>query len=201
MERKYVAIAILLILVISSIPIGYYFSNQTEVNEGTPTPNPKTTKSPMGPIPSLHSFYLGASRIFVVSANATYGNYPLPTITTPPSLINGGQPIARTGEPCVIIEATLRNDYSTDYPAPNSNPDNSTKTYVALNAALFSEATRIDARDITNAYPIESVSTNRAFTTLDYGENDTLTIYLATNNTDVTSFQLSGYYIGALTPP
>jgi hypothetical protein len=110
--------------------------------------------------------------------------------------------IAKNGESCVIINVTLRNDYSTQNPAPNSIPNyNLTLTYVALTAHLFSGENQINATDITNAFPLDSVFTNRAFTSLSYGESTTLSIYLATDQTDITSFQLAPYYVGQMPPP
>lgn len=163
------------------------------------------TKSAM-PIQSVSDYYLQyngiTSRIFVVSANATHGNYPGPTVTAVPYPTESV--IAQSGEPCVIINVTLRNDYTTQNPAPNPVPlpnYNSTLTYIALTAHLFSGETQINATDITNAFPLDSVFTNRAFTSLNYGESTILSIYLATNETDITSFQLIPYYVGLAPSP
>jgi hypothetical protein len=169
------------------IIFGYYFANQTEFS-------PK-------PIQSVSNFYLDESRIFVVSANASYGNYPYPTVTSPPFGNPSGSPIAENGEPCVIINVTLRNDYSTEYPAPNPIPHDTTLVYVAFTAHIFTGEKQINAKDITNADWVFSAGTNGAFTSLHYGESTTVTIYLATNNRDVTSFQLFTRYVGELVPP
>jgi|SRR5208283_173707 len=168
----------------------------TPVNEST---------SAIESIQSVSGYYLSymgnASGIFVVSENASYGSYPYPTVTYPPFANPPNGLIAQNGEPCVIINVIIRNDYSTQNPAPNPLPFGSTLVNIALTAQLFNGKNQINSTDITNAFPIASVTTNKAFTRLNYGENTTLSIYLATNSTDVTSFQIIPEYIGLLTPP
>jgi len=55
--------------------------------------------------------------------------------------------------------------------------------FVALTAKLFSGESQINATDITNAFPIASVGTNRAFASFYYGESTTLSVYMATSST------------------
>jgi len=138
----------------------------------------------------------------VISANASYGSYPGPTVTSPP-FVNNTFGNAQNGEPCVIINVAIRNDYSTQNPAPNpwSSTDNSTLVTIALSAEIFGGNTQINGTDITNALPVASVSTNHAFARLDYGESTALSIFLATNNTDVTCFKLQAGYVGLWLPP
>lgn len=187
--KKKIAIGIIIIVLSASLlTVGYYLANQT-----APKPIPQ-------PIQSLSNYYLPNSKILVVSANATYGNYPGPTVTTGPYPTESV--IAESGEPCVIINVTLRNDYTIQNPAPNAIPYyNSTSTNIALTANLFSGETQINATDITNAFSLDSVFTNRAFTSLNYGESTILSIYLATNEMDITSFQLIPYYVSLAPPP
>jgi hypothetical protein len=54
-----------------------------------------------------------------------------------------------------------------------------------LTANLFNNETKISSRDITNAFPLNSVFVNRAFTKLNYGETKQVTDYIATNSHDV----------------
>jgi hypothetical protein len=176
-------VAIAIVLGLSALTAGYYFSTNQ------PKPVPK-------PIPSQSNFYLPDSKIFVVSATASYGNYPFPTVTNGPDK----SPIAEIGELCVIINITLRNDYSYQNPASYILNDTG-NVNVALTANLFEDENKISSRDITNAFPINSVFTNRAFVVLSYGETTEITDYIATNSCDVTSFQLVPYYIGEMPPP
>lgn len=135
------------------------------------------------------------SEIFLVSANASYGYYPYPTVTSP----NGdGVKLAEYGEPCVIISVTIRSDYSTQNPPPNPSPGNSTSVYVFLTAQIFNGENQINATDIT---PPVGFANGGAYAPLRSGESATLTIYLATNNTNITRFQIVTRYIGGIPPP
>ena len=152
------------------------------------------------PIPSVTGYYLpyevNISKIFVVSANASYGYYPYPTVTSPPN----GSTLAKKEEPCVIINVTIRDDYSTQYPAPNPAPVqyNPTFAYVFLTGQIFNGENQINATDIT---PPVGFANGGAYAPLNSGESATLTIYLATNNTNITSFQIVTRYIGGLALP
>ncbi len=184
--KKTLVLAIAVVLIALSILVlvaGYYSALANQ-------------QAPSKPIPSQSNFYLGDSRIFIISANASYGNYPFPTVTDDPD----ESPIAEKGEPCVIINVTLRNDYSYQNPAP-APLNGSGKVYLALTANLFSNETKISSKDITNAFPLDSVFVNRAFTELNYGETTEVTDYIATSSHNVTSFQLVPYYVGEYPPP
>jgi hypothetical protein len=167
-----------------------------------PTPTPTPTSTPVAtpviiPMPSGTNFYLGNSKIYVVSATASYGNYPFPTVTDSP----GEPPIATNGEPCLIINVTLRNDYSYQNPAPGLPGINSSEVNVALTAALFKGESQVNAKDTTNAFPLDSVFVNRAFAVISYGESAKVSIYMATNSTEITGFQLIPYYVSRAPAP
>jgi hypothetical protein len=189
-----ILVTIIVILLAVSIVFGYqYFSNQPHV--GT---------QPF--FQSISGYYLplqsapqqgNESKIFVVSANASYGNYPFHTVTTGPYQ-NPPTIIAKHGEPCVIINVTLRNDYSSQNPGPYHYSNSSTWVYVRLSAKLFSGTSQITAKDITNA---ASAGTTEALVSFKYGQTETVSIYMATDNTKITSFQLAPGYIGELLPP
>jgi hypothetical protein len=132
------------------------------------------------------------SKIFLVSANASYGNYPYPTVT----LFNGS--VVKNGEPCFIINVTIRNDYSIQDPPPYSQSNNPTLAYVFLTAQIFNGKNQINAMDIT---PPVNMANGGAYAPLSSGENATLTMYLSTNNRDITSFQIVARFILGLPPP
>jgi hypothetical protein len=178
-----VVVVFLIASILSTIVAVNYLINQ-------PKPTPR-------PIQSQSSFYLDDSRIFVVYANGSYGKYPFPTV-----MDFDDSPIAEKGQACIIINVTLRNDYSDEYPPPNSPASyNSSTVFVSLTAELFDGETKVEARDITNASPILSAGTNAAFASFQYGESTSLTLYIATNSNAITSFQFVSRYIGELAPP
>jgi hypothetical protein len=192
-EKTFMAASIVIIILVPSLAVGYYWTTTNNQNpELTPTSSPN-------PIPSQSNFYLGNSRIFVISANASYGSYPSPTVTSPPY----GSIIAQNGERCIIINVALRNDYSIEFPPPNIlAPEswNVSSVYVFLTAHLYNGNNQIEATDITNPNAL-GYWANNAYTQLDFGESTTVSIYLATSSDNVTSFQLHTNYIGELPPP
>ncbi len=219
-------IVIMLIGVVASFASGFFTAEiggstptQTPLSgaplqtpTSTPTPQPTSASAPIptstsvtSPTPSSSStatasnaispsgYYLNGSRIFVVSADSSYGSYPYPTVTNPFGLL-----LAENGEPCVIIDVTIRNDYSTQNPPPNPNPDNPAFVFVYLTAQIFNGENQIDATDIT---PAVGFVNGGAYAPLSSGESATLTIYLATNNTDITSFQIVTRFISGIPVP
>ena len=176
------------------------FPTSAPVPTPTSTPATSTTPSPL-PIPIAYNgtspsgYYLSDTRIFLVSANASYGYYPYPTVTSP----SGNDVIlAENGEPCFIINVTIRSDYSTTNPPPNPNPNNPSFVYVFLTAQIFNGENQINATDITP--PVGFVN-GGAYAPLSSAESATVTIYLATNNPDITSFQIVSRFVSGVPPP
>jgi hypothetical protein len=168
----------------------------------TPTPPPATSSTTStSPIEtssnatSQTGYYLSNSRIFVVSSNSNYGYYPFATVTNP----NGdGEILAENEEPCFIIDVTIRSDYSSRYPPPNPNSDDPGLVFVYLTAQIFSGGNQINATDIT---PEVGFVNGGAYAPLSSGGSATLTIYLATNNTDITSYQIASRFISGIAVP
>ena len=165
------------------------------------TKSPQVVKPVIGPIQPAAGYYLpymgNISRIFVVSANVSSGFYPFPTRSAigQPS----GQPVVEKGEPCAIINVTVRNDYSAQYPPPNQYPGSPTLAYVFLTAKIFSGSNEINATDLTQVgLPPDSLS----FASLNSGEIATISIYLATTSkSEITSFQIVPAWISGIPPP
>ena len=154
----------------------------------------------IGPIQPAAGYYLpyrgNISRIFVVSSTISSGFYPYPTrsaIGQP-----GGPPVVEKGEPCVIINVTLRNDYSAQNPPTPQFPNSQTPAlaWVYLTAKIFSGSNEINATDLTNVgLPPQSLS----FASLNGGVAETVSIYLATTSkSEITSFQIVPAWIGGI---
>jgi hypothetical protein len=152
----------------------------------------------VGQIQPAAGYYLpyrgNISRIFVVSTSISSGFYPYPTrsaIGQP-----GGPPVVEKGEPCVIINVTVRNDYSTQYPPSPQYPGLPTLAYVFLTAKIFSGNNEINATDLTQVgMPPDALS----YASLNGGETATVSIYLATTSkSEITSFQIVPVWIGGI---
>jgi hypothetical protein len=155
-------------------------------------------KPVIGPIHPATDYYLpymgNISRIFVVSANISSGFYPYPTRTA----LGGGPPVVEKGEPCAIINFTIRNDYSTQYLPPSANPDFPTEVYVSLTAKIFNGENQINATDLSH---VGQPPDAWALADLNSGENSTLSVYLATTSQkEITGFQIVAIDISGYPP-
>jgi hypothetical protein len=153
-----------------------------------------------GSIQPVAGYYLpyrgNISRIFVVSISISSGSYPYPTRNAIGQ--SSGPPVVKKGEPCVIINVTVRNDYSAQYPPPAQFPNSPTPAFawVFLTAKIFSGNNEINATDLTQVgLPPDSLPSAG----LNGGETATVSIYLATTSkSEITSFQIVPVWIGGI---
>jgi hypothetical protein len=153
------------------------------------------------------SSYLDNSSIFLVSATSAYGTYPFKSAVSPRP---GSTSAIQEGDPCFIINATIRNDYTLENLPPNQMGTEyfangtaanipSVGAYVFLTASIYDKQGRIvQATDVTPPYGYPS---GGAFVYLQSGENATLTIYLATSQHDINHFDIIIRYIGVIPLP
>ena len=154
----------------------------------------------IGPFPPGAGYYLSyrgnISRIFVVSTSISSGFYPYPTRRAIGQ--TSGPSVVEKGEPCVIINVTVRNDYSAEYPPSPRFPNSSTPAFVwvYLTAKIFSGNNEMNATDLTNVgLPPDSLS----YASLNGGATETVSIYLATKSkSEITSFQIVPAWIGGI---
>ena len=161
---------------------------------------PQAVKPVIGQFQPASGYYLSSegniTRIFVVSTTLNSSFYPYPTRSALGQ--QGGPPVVEKGEPCLVINVTVRNDYSTQYPPPNQFPNSPTPAfaYVFLTAKIFSGNNEINATDLTQVgLPPDSWSEGG----LNVGETATISIYLATTSKmEITSFQIVPVWIGGM---
>ena len=186
------AIALILLALLIAGIIAY-----TESGIGQPKATPVNNPPPIEPVAPQYLPYNGTeSSIFLVSATPSLGPYPGPSVKQ-----MGNTPGIKKGDPCFIINVTVRNDYSSEYPPPFQNIYNVTNpdAYIFLTAQIFNSQGQVNATDVTPPYP--PVPYPGAYTSLASGENATVTIYLATSHRDISSFQIILEYVGVLPPP
>ncbi|HMK95112.1 MAG TPA: hypothetical protein VK536_06885 [Candidatus Limnocylindrales bacterium] len=153
----------------------------------------------IGPIQPASGYYLvfrgNISRIFVVSTSISSSFYPYSTRSAIGQ--QGGPPVVEKGEPCVIINVTVRNDYSAQNPTPQfPNSPNPAWAWVYLTAKIFSGNDEVNSTDLTNVgQPPDSLS----YASLNGGGTATISIYLATTSKrEITSFQIVPVWIGGI---
>ena len=200
MELSKKAITVLLVIIIG-VTVGTVVSYQLT----------KKSMAVVGPSSAIvepaASSYLHNSSIFLLSATSAYGPYPFASAVSPKP---GSTPVIQKGDPCFIINATIRNDYTLENLPPNQAGTvyyaNGTATntpsesvYVFLTASIYDKQGRIiQATDVTPPYGYPS---GGAFVNLQSGENATLTIYLATSQQSISHFDLIIRYVGVIPLP
>jgi hypothetical protein len=183
MVSRSIAIALGIICIILIASLGVTIGEIARLNSQI---SDLKTQITVMPILGVSNYYLPSgngsdSKIFVLSAYANYGYYPFATRYSVPS----GTPVVTEGEPCIIINSTIRNDYPTSM-------------WTFLTGQLFNGETQINTTDLTQVgLPLLSLT----YACLNSGENATLSIYLAANNWNITSFKIVLVYVGEIPPP
>ena len=163
--------------------------------------SPQVVKPVIGPIQPAAGYCLpyrgNISRIFVVSTTISSGSYPYPTRSALGQ--SGGPPVVKEGEPCVVINVAIRNDYSAQYPPPIPIPASPGVAYVFLTAEVLNGSNEINATDLTH---VGLPPNSWAFVSLNSGETKILSIYLATTSkSEITSFEVVPVSISGFPPP
>jgi DNA-binding HxlR family transcriptional regulator len=114
--------------------------------------------------------YLSGSKLYLISANASY------------ETING--------KACLVIDATVRNDYTSQEPPPMDNSGiNSTGTaYFGLTAILYEGHAIISSEDVTS---IGSAPLGVPQNSLESGQTAVIQIDMATSNHNVDSYSIN----------
>ncbi len=167
--------------------------------------SPSAVSPTIGAIQPTAGYYLpfrgNVSKIFVVSVNVSSGVYPFDPRASMGS-INGkpaGKIVVTKGEPCVVINVTLRNDYSAQNPPPNQliyDPKYPAQAYIFMTAKIFNGNNEINSTDLMHLdLPPDAWSE----TWLNGGGTGTISIYLAiTSHREITGFQLNTIWIGGV---
>ncbi len=156
----------------------------------------KPNVSSMQPITGYYLTFQGnATKIFVVSATVSSGSYPYDTRTALGSK-SSSTPVVEKGEPCAILNVTIRNDYSALSPVPDHFPGDPTLAYVFLTAKIFNGDKQINSVDLTHVgLPPDAWSSAG----LEGGGNETVSIYLATaSRSEITGFEIVPILVGGL---
>jgi hypothetical protein len=116
--------------------------------------------------------------------------------------------VIKEGNPCFIINATIRNDYTIENLPPNqitmyfangTAAPKSAHAYALLTAKIYDkQGNVIQATDVTPPY---GLANGGAYASLDTGQNATLTMYFATSQKNVDHFEIVLRYVGSLPPP
>ena len=138
-----------------------------------------------------------ASKIYLIDSFTSYSNAN-ETYTTA-----DGQ-IVEKGTPLFVITMTLRNDYTSDNPAPplqnqdQTSPADGT-AYLYLTAQLYDKDNQLNATNVS----VSDFSLTTTFGTgfvLSSGQTAPVNIYMATSQTNINKYEVNLYFLGDSIP-
>ena len=211
-SKIFIAALIIILVSVVSLIAGLYLTNQTDTNPQTsPTPQVSPSRQPTStltilPTPTAAAeptfptigYYLplnngSLSQIFLISANASYGYYP----GSSRIVLNSEQ--VENGETCYTINLTVRNDYSPQNPPPNYHPNPNIELYsnyafVSFRANVYNGQVKLNVTDLNTV----GLPPQAGFHQIAFGESETIHVYLKTNNTEITSFQILPVWVSGI---
>jgi len=103
------------------------------------------------------------------------------------------------GDPCFIVNVTVRNDYTTDpLWTDEDSPSGLINNHVKLTAYLYNQQGKVDAVDVT--YPINSLHGGHVFR-VEPEETHSVELYLATECKGIERYEIYVTYIGPAMEP
>jgi hypothetical protein len=160
----------------------------------------QTTSSPTTVEPiSAHylSFNSVASKIYLLGAATSYGN-------ANETLIAANGAVIQKGNPLFIVTLTLRNDYTSDEPAPalpnqgQTSPADGT-AYLYLTAQLHNKNGVVNATDVSvSDFSIPAIQGTGCV--LASGQTSPVNIYMATTHTDISKCEINLVALGDSIP-
>ncbi|MDR2707157.1 MAG: hypothetical protein LBB87_00195 [Nitrososphaerota archaeon] len=187
------AVLLIVIIVVSLFAVNAFRNSHNTENDtsqpsasNTPQPSPQNVPSNAQLNNAGYLEYRdGESKLFLVSANASYGVYSanMPWI--------GG---TFGGQDCFAITATIRSDYTREELQELgiiSDAYHSGRVYFAVCATLYEGSSQVSADDVSGAI-VGSMSPpiGAPQWCLLCGETDTVEIYMATNNRNIDNYTI-----------
>lgn len=186
---KILMVVLLVVAIVVSIGISLTIFLQDQRSNTLPTP-----ATDIKIVSSQYLIWNGNStRIFLASVSAWYG-YSNETRRLP--AVNRGDPI-------VIINAVLRNDYAPEdplsRPSNGLNVSSDGSVTIFLTANIFSKGQIANAKDVSPSNI--GIPFNAAELSLNSGETKSIDLWLSTTQRDIDQVQITLLYMGALPPP
>ena len=166
-------VLIIVVIVVSLLAINHLQTSSSSTPSNTPQVSSSSTPSNASLNNAGYLEYRDQeSKLFLVSANASYGVYSANATWSGGTFDN---------RDCFVITATIRNDYT--------NPE---RVYFAVSATLYAGSSKVSANDVTGAI-IGSMSPPLGVPqwSIRCGETDTVEIYLATNNKNIDIYSIN----------
>ena len=148
-------------------------------------------------IPRYLTYIDKTSKIYLIDSFTSYSNANETYATA------DGQ-IVEKGTPLFIITMTLRNDYTSDNPAPPlQNQDQTTPTdgtaYLYLTAKLYDKDGQLNATNVSVS-DFSLTATSGTGLVLSSGQTASINIYMATSQTNINRYEVNLYFLGDSIP-
>jgi hypothetical protein len=185
---------LVVVLIVAGVLAATYFSK--------PENSPALTESPSVVQPAELGYLQTSSgnltKIFLVSANASYEDYPADVVQQ-----WNNETVVQKGEPCFVLNLTLRNDYAlTDSIEPAQKIPILNYTgfmWMKVSVSLFDkDGNQVNATDITHAdVPFPSAGEF----SIHSGDIKAVDVVLATSNRNIDHYKVTLWYLGILPYP
>lgn len=137
------------------------------------------------------------SKIFLLSAEPRYGYWTLND--THMDWLSSG-PVIHEGDPVIVVNATVRNDYTQNDPAGAvSRVDSQNRSSVGFTVTLFDKNNNVV--DALQAYPRTETLLNVSFFSLQSGEPASFELYFATGNRSIDHYEIIVAYVSSVPHP
>jgi hypothetical protein len=186
MKKRSKAIALFVVCMVIIVGIAFFLSGLLQTPVGS----------------SVNPHYLpyngSTSKIYLLNVATSYGNSN-DTYTDP-----AGQ-VFEKGTPIFVITLTLRNDYTSDNPAPplpnqvQTSPADGT-AYLYLTTNLFNKSGQLNATTVSPTdFSLPAIPGTGLV--LASGQTKSISVYLATSQTNINKYEVNLYFLGDSIPP
>jgi hypothetical protein len=182
-KRLTITLLVLLIAVVAGFTI--YLS------ETLPKPRDSSV------IPRYLDFNDKTSKIYLIDSVTSYSN-------TNETYVTADGQIVEKGTPLFVITVTLRNDYTSDNPAPPLHNQDQTSpadgtAYLYLTAQLYDKDSQLNATNVSMS-DFSLTATSGTGLVLSSGQTAPVNIYMATSQTNINRYEVNLYFLGDSIP-
>ena len=183
--KKRLAITLLVLVIVAVVGFTIYLSGTL------------TTPGDSSAIPRYLGYNDKTSKIYLIDSFTSYSNANETYATA------DGQ-IVEKGTPLFVITMTLRNDYTSDTPAPPLHNQDQTSpadgtAYLYLTTQLYDKDGQSNATNVSMS-DFSLTATSGTGLVLSSGQTAPVNIYMATSQTNINKYEVNLYFLGDSIP-
>jgi hypothetical protein len=183
--KRSLAITLLVLVIIAVAGFTIYFSGTL------------TTTVDSSAIPRYLGYNDKTSKIYLIDSFTSYSN-------ANETYATADGPIVERGTPLFVITMTLRNDYTSDTPAPPLHNQDQTSpadgtAYLYLTTQLYDKDGQSNATNVSMS-DFSLTTASGTGLVLSSGQTASVNIYMATAQTNINKYEVSLYFLGDSIP-